>query len=369
MALILISPPAVEPVTLSELKEFAKVDPTDTSQDNVLTTLAMMARSWCEAYTGRRFVQQTWRLYMDFFPGYIDLKVAGAKVSSPFVSGSNAVLVGIRYAVQLPYPPVQSVAAFVYQNANGQVTSMIIGSTNIAGVTNANGQPIGISTATPHGLQSGASVTIAGNAALLTVLNGQASQVVTVIDPNNLTFGVLGTGSAISATGTVTGYNYVQDLASNPARLTPVFGQMWPVARVVVNAVSVDFVCGYAMPVTVTMNGTDPNAITAIGYSFVASDVGRPISIPGAGLAGATLNTVIASVEGGNAESRDPSSAAVTNATALLINMPSANPAHWEIFKGAIKLRTTQLYENRVLGGSRLSTDDIKDILYLTRAF
>src|ERR1700733_11358885 len=99
MGLILITPPAVEPVSLSELKEFLKVDPTDTTQDNVLATLAMAARSWCEVFTARRFVQQTWALFMDFFPGYIDLKISGSKVSSPFVSGSNAVLVGIRYAI------------------------------------------------------------------------------------------------------------------------------------------------------------------------------------------------------------------------------------------------------------------------------
>ena len=79
-----------------------RLDQSDTSQDDVLTALNMAARSFCETITHRRFVQQTWRLLMDFFPGYIDLKLAGQKVSSPFVSGSNAVLVGIRYAIVLP---------------------------------------------------------------------------------------------------------------------------------------------------------------------------------------------------------------------------------------------------------------------------
>src|SRR5580692_3110149 len=163
MALILISPPAAEPVTISELKNFLKVDPGDNTQDDVIATLAMAARSWCEGFTGRRFVQQTWQLLMDFFPGYIDLKIAGAKVSSPFVSGSNAVLVGIRYAIQLPYPPVTAIDSFVYQNANGQITSMIVGPLNIGGVTNTLNRPISINTTVPHGLTSGATVTLAGN--------------------------------------------------------------------------------------------------------------------------------------------------------------------------------------------------------------
>ena len=156
MGLILITPPAVEPVPLQDLKEFLKVDATDATQDNVLNALQMAARSWCEVFSGRRFVEQTWALYMDFFPGYIDLRIAGAKVSSPFVSGSNAILVGIRYAIVLPYPPALAIQSFVYQNANGLVTSMIVGPLTIGGITNTLNQAIGINTVLPHGLPSGA---------------------------------------------------------------------------------------------------------------------------------------------------------------------------------------------------------------------
>src|SRR6185312_1480058 len=120
MSLINTVPPLVEPVSLAELKDFLRVDSSDESNDAVIVGLALAARQWAEVYTQRRFCTQTWQLGMDFFPGYIDLKLAGQKVSSPFVSGSNAVLVGIRYAIVLPYPPVQSIAQFIYQNANGE---------------------------------------------------------------------------------------------------------------------------------------------------------------------------------------------------------------------------------------------------------
>lgn len=246
MALINLVPPAVEPVSLTDIKEFLRIDDADASNDGVLTGLGIAARQWAEAYTQRRFITQTWRLACDWFPGYIDERLVGSKVSSPFVSGSNAILVGLRYAFVLPYPPVQSLSNFIYQNANGQVTSMILEPHTISAITNTPFQQIQITTSTPHGLSSGAGVTITGNTDLINWLGGETFEVVTVLDPNNfLLNGTSGDGTTISAGGTVTGYNFVQDLVSQPARLTPIFGSMWPVARVVVNAVQIDYVCGY----------------------------------------------------------------------------------------------------------------------------
>src|SRR5581483_698888 len=159
----------------------------------------MAARIWCEVYTQRRFVKQTWRLLMDFFPGYIDLKLAGQKVSSPFVSGSNAVLVGIRYAILLPYPPVASLVSFTYQDANGQVTNMVTGPATIAAVTNSEAQPIAIRTASPHNLKTGGSVLIQGNSSLLAWLNGESTEDITVVDSYNfLLNGTVGDGASIS---------------------------------------------------------------------------------------------------------------------------------------------------------------------------
>jgi hypothetical protein len=167
MGLLTITPPAVEPVTLEELKAFLSLDSDDTSRDGVLIALGLAAREWCESFCQRRFITQTMRLLVDFFPGYIDQKLVGQRVSSPFVSGSHALLVGLRWAIALPLPPVQSITTFQYLDANGS--------------------PI-------------------------------------VMNP---------------------GTNYVADLSSQPARLTPPFGQMWPVAQVVVNAVQIDYVVGY----------------------------------------------------------------------------------------------------------------------------
>lgn len=267
MSLQLISPPQVEPVSLAEVKQYLRLDLSDASQDDVLAGLIVAARSWAETYTARRFITQTWQLGMDFFPGYIDLKLSGSKVSSPFVSGSNAVLVGIRYAIVLPFPPIQSIVSFTYLNANGTTT---------------------------------------------------------VMDPAT---------------------DYVTDMASNPARLTPIFGQMWPVARVVVNAVQVQFSCGYAQPVQVSLGAGQKN-IT--GAEFLPGQIGQPISIPGAGFSGGNLNTIIAAVNDlGIATLRDAAALEVDNVTAIA-NLPNAPAGIAEKVRLAIRLLVNHWFENRL---------------------
>jgi hypothetical protein len=177
MALVTVTPPEVEPVSLDELKQFMRIDAADTSQDDLITSLGIAARDWCETYTQKRFITQTIRLETDWFPGYIDSKLVGSKVSSPFVSGANSILVGIRYAIVLPYPPVQSISVFQYLNANGGTTAMTENT------------------------------------------------------------------------------DYIADLDSQPARLTPPFGQVWPVTRVQINAVRIDYVCGFGDDATSVPDG------------------------------------------------------------------------------------------------------------------
>lgn len=368
MGLLCINPPLLDPVTLPELKQFCRLDPGDSSQDNTINMLALDALSFCENFTARRFVRQDWRLLMDFFPGYIDLKLAGTKVSSPFVSGSNAVLVGIRYAIVLPYPPVQELLAFNYQNANGQTTSMITGPFDIASVSNIISQPIQVVTVQPHGLQTGASITIAGNDALLAVLGGQSTEVVTVFDPNTLVLnGTIGTGSAIPGGGEVNGFNFNQDLSSNPARLSPVFGQMWPVARVVLNAVSLDYRIGYANPITVTIDAAS-KTVTSSDYSFQLTDVAREISIPGAGPNGLPLNTIVTGLAGSppaGATLRDVATTTVAGELSLIVNTPSAKPGHWSKIRRAICVHTLESYLKRL--PTVQIEDTVQKILYPVR--
>lgn len=62
----LVTDATTEPVSLTELKEFAKID-TD-AEDTTLTAFIQAARKAAELYTGRSFMEQTWRLALDWWP-------------------------------------------------------------------------------------------------------------------------------------------------------------------------------------------------------------------------------------------------------------------------------------------------------------
>lgn len=63
---ILLTPPTLEPVSLAELKAHARIE--DSAEDVLLTALIKAARQWCEAFTRRAFLSQTWALYVSGQP-------------------------------------------------------------------------------------------------------------------------------------------------------------------------------------------------------------------------------------------------------------------------------------------------------------
>lgn len=65
-SLALQTAPAIEPVTLAEAKAQLRVDHDE--ENDLITSLIVAARQWCENFTRRAFVTQVWRQYMDVFP-------------------------------------------------------------------------------------------------------------------------------------------------------------------------------------------------------------------------------------------------------------------------------------------------------------
>lgn len=280
MALLTIVQPVQEPVSLAQLKSYARVS--TTADDETLTELITAARAWCENYMERSLIFQTKRLLMDFFPGYIDFKMAGQKVSSPFVSGSNAVLVGIRYAIILPFPQVREIVLFQYQDENGNVHVM-----------------------TP-------------------------------------------------------GTDCIVDLESQPARLMPLFGNMWPVARVVSNAVQVDYVTGSQGPIAVTIE--TGSGIISSPFQFLPRDVGTILTIPGAGpLVNAQATALVSAIDSvdddGNATLVATATGAVINASVWFDGMPGMR-----MVKNAIKALANYWYENKIPDTAQIP-DGIKAML------
>jgi hypothetical protein len=70
----------------------------------------------------------------------------------------------------------------------------------------------------------------------------------------------------------------------------------WPIPLHRADSVWVDYLAGYGSPITIGVAVSSP-AIT--GYVFAATDIGRPISIPGAGPNRGTLHATIATVIAG----------------------------------------------------------------------
>ncbi len=87
MSIRLISPPAVEPVSLQEAKLHLRLD-IGTTEDDLLTSLIQAARQYCEGFQRRVYITQTWELWLDKFPDIDN--------------------------IYLPWPPLQSVASIKY---------------------------------------------------------------------------------------------------------------------------------------------------------------------------------------------------------------------------------------------------------------
>lgn len=84
------SEPAAEPVTVAEAKAYLRIDHDD--EDDLFTEWIKAARAEVEAWCGRSLVTQTRQLKLDCFPGR---------------------------AIELPYPPVQSVSSVAYVDTAG----------------------------------------------------------------------------------------------------------------------------------------------------------------------------------------------------------------------------------------------------------
>ena len=65
---VIITPPSVEPITLTQAKLWLKRDD-DTTDDSLITTLIGAAREYCEEVLGHVLLEQTLEYVLDYFPG------------------------------------------------------------------------------------------------------------------------------------------------------------------------------------------------------------------------------------------------------------------------------------------------------------
>ena len=114
---VLVTPPAVEPVTLAEAKLWIKVDHDD--EDALISSLITAARTAAEDYTRRAFITQTWKLTLDSSGGgsVPDWLPAGTyDLPVNYFSGD------IPTALVLPRQPVQTITSISTYDTDGTGT-------------------------------------------------------------------------------------------------------------------------------------------------------------------------------------------------------------------------------------------------------
>lgn len=79
MTPLAISPPAIEPVSLAQARDFLRLQASE--EDELLGTLITAARLMVEAASGRMLVDQSWRLVLDRWPAGGELRLPLSPVS------------------------------------------------------------------------------------------------------------------------------------------------------------------------------------------------------------------------------------------------------------------------------------------------
>lgn len=96
--LVLVTPPAVEPITLDQAKNHLRVDIAD--DDALIETYITAAREACEAFIHGFLITQTWRVSLDAFP----------------VNGTDP--------IEIPVEPLQSVGSVKWFDQLNNVTTL-----------------------------------------------------------------------------------------------------------------------------------------------------------------------------------------------------------------------------------------------------
>lgn len=117
MGLVLVTPPAEEPIDTAALLEHVRE--LDTDQAEYVTALAIAAREHCESRTRRAFLTQTWKLTLDAFP-----RANATRFATDTFANARLGLGGGDGPIRLPRNPVQSVTSVQYRGLDGALTTL-----------------------------------------------------------------------------------------------------------------------------------------------------------------------------------------------------------------------------------------------------
>lgn len=117
------SAPAVEPVTLSEVKDQLRIDATETVDDTFLTQAIIDARQEIEDVTGLALITQSWLMTLDGWPSARDVWWNGTR------QGAISDMHAWDGTVYLPRYPLQSVDSVTVYDTSGTGTVVDVAET------------------------------------------------------------------------------------------------------------------------------------------------------------------------------------------------------------------------------------------------
>lgn len=118
----LITPPAIEPLTLAQAQTQCRIDPGSTYENPLLTLYISAARQLTEKITRRAFFNQVWQRTLDTFPLATSLDYAATpadKWNLPVYGAMEN-----RLVIDLPLGPVLAVNSITYTDYHGDVLTL-----------------------------------------------------------------------------------------------------------------------------------------------------------------------------------------------------------------------------------------------------
>lgn len=119
IALKLLTPPTTEPVSLSDAKAHLRVDGSD--EDTLISMYIKAGREWCERYTGRVFMTQTWKMFLDHWP-------YSPNPEAPYWEGTREGAIDELFSskryIEIPRGPLISVTHLKAYDTSNSATTM-----------------------------------------------------------------------------------------------------------------------------------------------------------------------------------------------------------------------------------------------------
>jgi hypothetical protein len=234
-------PPAVEPVVLTQAKNFLRVPQVVTNDDLLIAGLVQAAREEVERITGRSLINKGYRQSLDSFPYFTDSVMSQMAYPPAYYSlpRYSTTLWNYSQMIKLLRSPLQSITSLSYTDDQTDLVDHIYPA--LFGWLPLTEYSLAESIEDPNGNQQQVSTVQNGNENG-TYLSGATTPSWATTPGATTTDGMQLIWTCI---GPAPEGSFIYDADSAPPRIFPLPGSFWPSCLYVPNAVQVHFIAGY----------------------------------------------------------------------------------------------------------------------------